>query len=171
MLIYHDHNSIWSIKRLRNLNKDMIIKALKREVEEVINKKKNSCVHCSFCKTEWYKSCERFAFIWSISNTFIRTGSILWLICRNLIVASGSFWLSLACLLITQSEVNDQLNVWILAMQQKHPTSVIQLENGCSVGEWGEEGEQRDKRRSGGRKLWQTTRRDGQTLSHLVWQS
>lgn len=71
----------------------------------------------------------------SISNTFIRTGSILWMICSNLIAESGHFWLSPAFLLITQSEVNDQFNVWILAMQQKHPTLVIQLESG-HLGGW-----------------------------------
>ncbi len=66
------------------------------------------------------------------------------MICSNVIAESGYFWRSLAFLLITQSEVDDQLNVWILAMQQKHPTLVTQLENGC-LGERGE-GEQRGKR-------------------------
>ena len=73
------------------------------------------------------KSCAWSVFIWSISNTSIRTGTILWIICSNLIVESGYFWLSPAGLLITQSEVNDQLYVWTGAMQHKHPAWVIQL--------------------------------------------
>ena len=52
------------------------------------------------------------------------------MICSNLIAVSGYFWLSPAFLLITQSEVNDQLNVGIVSMQQNHHT----LEKGCLRG-------------------------------------
>lgn len=101
-----------------------------------------------------------------IGNTLIRTGSILWMICSNLIAESGYFWLSLAFLLITQSEVNDQLSVWILAMQQNDPTSVIQWEGGClGSGERESKAKSRtvrmDKDRDGGRDGRQRARYAG----------